>query len=1580
MKNTAKILIIFFLTVLFTIGAVGLKIDTARGADCDNIFTGEYWDNAGDCLLGGGDKSGSTSFTDFKGGLTTPSTAGYDPSLTQTTSAREFILRIVNFSLGFLGLIAIVIIIYGGFRYVLAGGESEGVEKGKKSILYAVIGIIIIAGSFAIVNTVLKAPSGTDRDITATEPEFGATPGTISGALGGSYGNQILNLSRQLLDTYSRYGSSKFSMDAIERSLETAWTKTGFKSFDDGLTALTEIENRWNDIQIELDKIANRSSGLSTVRDRVAEQKLFVGFWLEKATEEAKNRTDSVENYYNNFTNKWNELIKIWKEGPTPGATKKCLVSTTKPSDDVVLQGLGACGVDGSLKSLLTDIEKEKVEDLKKIKKDIGLIRDTLKETLASDSANPADVVKLLTDTLENMETLKTSTDIKSSKETLKQVVQTLAQVYENLKNLKSVKVKLTANTYEGNSPLIVNFSTVGSNDPSEKSIAPEKIQWFPGVTCGVAQGGIQSCPLEKNVECTPSDATAACTFKKAGSYKIGVKIKSSDPAKFATGIGFVSINVKPPSGQINLTYKTADSQAPKYAIRYKDEGTLIQNQDILYVAGSIASQGIEFDASETKDALQFKWNCGNGKGEITGSAEETSMKTAKCIYDKEGRYRFLLEVTAKDGSINRKILEIIVAKISVSIDLLPGSTVRTGAPVEIRGNATSDRGRVSGEWNASSESPDGEKDKIQGTEETLHITLDKPGKYVITYKAENEFGDSAVAQADLEVESNPPVAKFKVTARQKNSPADFIFDASLSYDPDGPNDGLTYKWEIEGEKDKDYKFVEGDETAEKPVIRFLKKGEYSVKVIVEDKNESGKTSFDQQTLEIINILNIEWPPENPATGQLDNTQQVAFTFTVKSGTAANFDMDFGDSEVESGVFASGKAEIKHIYKEAGTYQVKVTVLDEEGNRNSLTRRVIIGRSDKPLAMARVFMGNEEIETSETIIIDRKTVITFDASQSKNIKGENKGLKYSWNFGDGKKSTKENAAYIYKEISPANPGFYNVTLTVTDEEDATKNDLDNTIKILVANKKPTMKSMVVIPQSQDLKTPLSVMVKVLEPKDADGQIVTYKWWYSDVRFVDTPIATKITTTPSVIFNIGTRGEEGALVDFIFDMEMKDEEGQVVKASDLLNKQKQQPTISVINGPNKMPVAKFSVDRTSIIAGETINFSSNSTDADGQIEYYLWDTEGDGFQNNDETKKSTVTAQFVNPAPLGIKVKLKVIDNNFGEAASDPVTIYILPASNPPTADFAGKQIPATYKVTFGDKSRPDTTKNVTITSWTWDFNTLYDSDGDGKKDNDQDVAEKNPVNEYPAPGKYTVKLTVKDSAGSSGFTTRQVSVEKLPEEKLPEVKKNPATLTPGSSGLKSAVESQPKTQPYFPASEPTASPGTPSSPAPKPPSSSYPSFPVAARPLDAKLITKPDINLIDGKIHIKGTVGNVEFDYSGSKGNIAHYEIDKNIYFDTDGNGVKDDDADHSSQTAGKWTTDFKKEWGKIGIKLSIFDAAGNKDSVLREITFDKGFNSGANNIFVIPGVSALYGALASMAGFGILAFRRKKRRLRRDI
>ena len=81
---------------------------------------------------------------------------GAATDLPQTdTDLRITIGKIVQIFLGFLGVLAVVLIIYAGFLWMTAGGDSAKVDKAKDYIKNAVIGIVIILAAYVITTFVL---------------------------------------------------------------------------------------------------------------------------------------------------------------------------------------------------------------------------------------------------------------------------------------------------------------------------------------------------------------------------------------------------------------------------------------------------------------------------------------------------------------------------------------------------------------------------------------------------------------------------------------------------------------------------------------------------------------------------------------------------------------------------------------------------------------------------------------------------------------------------------------------------------------------------------------------------------------------------------------------------------------------------------------------------------------------------------------------------------------------------------------------------------------------------------------------------------------------------------------------------------------------------------------------------------------------------------------------------------------------------------------------------------------------------------------------------------------------------------
>jgi hypothetical protein len=68
---------------------------------------------------------------------------------------RQTAARIIRAGLGLLGIVAIVIVLYGGVLWMTAGGETDKVGKARKVLFSGVIGLIIILSAFAIAQFVL---------------------------------------------------------------------------------------------------------------------------------------------------------------------------------------------------------------------------------------------------------------------------------------------------------------------------------------------------------------------------------------------------------------------------------------------------------------------------------------------------------------------------------------------------------------------------------------------------------------------------------------------------------------------------------------------------------------------------------------------------------------------------------------------------------------------------------------------------------------------------------------------------------------------------------------------------------------------------------------------------------------------------------------------------------------------------------------------------------------------------------------------------------------------------------------------------------------------------------------------------------------------------------------------------------------------------------------------------------------------------------------------------------------------------------------------------------------------------------
>lgn len=75
---------------------------------------------------------------------------------TGTTDVEDLIRTIINIFSVIVGIVAVLMIIVGGFKYITSGGDSGNIGSAKNTILYAIVGLVIVAIAQAIVQFVLN--------------------------------------------------------------------------------------------------------------------------------------------------------------------------------------------------------------------------------------------------------------------------------------------------------------------------------------------------------------------------------------------------------------------------------------------------------------------------------------------------------------------------------------------------------------------------------------------------------------------------------------------------------------------------------------------------------------------------------------------------------------------------------------------------------------------------------------------------------------------------------------------------------------------------------------------------------------------------------------------------------------------------------------------------------------------------------------------------------------------------------------------------------------------------------------------------------------------------------------------------------------------------------------------------------------------------------------------------------------------------------------------------------------------------------------------------------------------------------
>jgi PKD repeat protein len=236
--------------------------------------------------------------------------------------------------------------------------------------------------------------------------------------------------------------------------------------------------------------------------------------------------------------------------------------------------------------------------------------------------------------------------------------------------------------------------------------------------------------------------------------------------------------------------------------------------------------------------------------------------------------------------------------------------------------------------YNASlSKDPDGDNlkyywdfgDGITSTEIKGKHTYTDTGTYNVILKVINSKGNLNIASIKVFATNinSTPIAKFVAKPQIGKIPLNVVFNAHNSIDPDGDN--LKYYWDF------------GDgiiSNGKREKHTYIISNNYVAKLIVSDNKEYDTAIIDiialpKANVDPVIIFNIDTISGEPFTRLFD-----ASNSNDPDGDDLQYIWSFGDGLI------SYKKIVEHTYKERGTYDVTLTILDE--NNKSIVKKISI--------------------------------------------------------------------------------------------------------------------------------------------------------------------------------------------------------------------------------------------------------------------------------------------------------------------------------------------------------------------------------------------------------------------------------------------------------------------------------------------------------------------------------------------------------------------------------------------------------------------------------------------------------------
>lgn len=368
-----------------------------------------------------------------------------------------------------------------------------------------------------------------------------------------------------------------------------------------------------------------------------------------------------------------------------------------------------------------------------------------------------------------------------------------------------------------------------------------------------------------------------------------------------------------------------------------------------------IVNETLVFDASSSYDPdgtiISYEWNFDDG--DITAITDPIISHTYTAI----GTYKVILVVTDDDANTASISAMLSVTKYPIAYFTHSPKAPLVGQTVTFNATLSTPNGGqlVNYVWNFGDDTPT----KVEPDPITDHV-YDNPGTYNVSLTVTDSEGLNDIAYKKIKVAVGRPKANFFYLPSYPIVCHTVTFNASAST----PNGGyiINYRWDF------------GDAnitTTTDPTIthNYTMPGTYNVTLSVEDSEELTGTTWK--------TLSVRAPPQaaftfSPSTPQVNET--VTFDASASQpdgGTIICYCWDFGDGATAN----ETESVTTHVYGVAGTHNVTLTIVDDEGLTDATWKTLRVLELEPPRPPRAHF-------TQAPLTPYTGQLVTFDASFS----------------------------------------------------------------------------------------------------------------------------------------------------------------------------------------------------------------------------------------------------------------------------------------------------------------------------------------------------------------------------------------------------------------------------------------------------------------------------------------------------------------------------------------------------------------------------------------------------------------------